>query len=79
MNTDGTDEMPPLETPTETAEEEKEEEEFEDDEEIEVDDNNDVKYWERKTVKPLEEQLELRGIQLDRKATTRNGGIKTQG
>ena len=58
MNTGGTDEMPPLETPTEIAEEDEEEEEFEDDEEVETDNNNDLKYWERKTLKQLEEQLE---------------------
>ena len=65
MNAGGTDEMPPLETPTERAEEEEEEEEeeFEDDEEVEVDNNTDLKYWERKTLKQLKEQLELRSIQ----------------
>ena len=35
MNTDGTDEMPPLGTPSEIAEEEEEEEDFEDDAEVE--------------------------------------------
>ena len=80
MNTGGTDEMTPLETPTEIVEEEEEEEEeSEDDEEAEVDNNNDLKYWERKTLKQLEEQLVLRGIQLDKKTTTRNGEIKTEG
>ena len=57
MDTGGTDEMPPLETPTEIAEEEEEEEEeeFEDDEEVEVDNNTDLKYWERKTLKQLKD------------------------
>ena len=45
MNTGGTDEMPPLETPNEIAEEEEEEEEFEDDEEVEIDNSTDIKYW----------------------------------
>ena len=57
MNTGGTDEMTSLETPTEIVEEEEEEEEFEDDVEVEIDNNNDLKYWERKTLKQLEEQL----------------------
>ena len=81
MNTGGTDEMTPLETPTEIVEEEEEEEEeeFEDDEEVEVDNNNDFKYWERKTLKQLEEQLELRGIQLDKKQLQEMERLKPKG
>ena len=55
MNIDGTDEMPPLETPTEITEEEEEEEQFEDGDDIialsghshndvELDINTDIKY-----------------------------------
>ena len=80
MNTGGTDEMTPLETPTEIVEEEEEEEEeSEDDEEVEVDNNNDLKYWERKTLKQLEEQLELRGIQLDKKQLQEMERLKPKG
>ena len=81
MDTGGTDEMPPLETPTEIAEEEEEEEEeeFEDDEEVEVDNNTDLKYWERKTLKQLKEQLELRGIQLDKKQLQEMERLKPKG
>ena len=79
MNTGGTDEMPPLETPTEIAEEDEEEEEFEDDEEVEIENNNDLKYWERKTLKQLEEQLELRGIQLDKKQLQEMERLKPKG
>ena len=80
MNTGGTDEMTPLETPTEIVEEEEEEEEeFEDDEEVEVDNNNDLKYWERKTLKQLEEQLEFRGIQLDKKQLQEMERLKPKG
>ena len=79
-NTGGTDEMTPLETPTEIVEEEEEEEEeSEDDEEVEVDNNNDLKYWERKTLKQLEEQLELRGIQLDKKQLQEMERLKPKG
>ena len=77
MNTGGTDEMTPLETLTEKEEEE--EDEFEDDEEVEIDNNNDLKYWERKTLKQLEEQLELRGIQLDRKQLQEMERLKPKG
>ena len=80
MNTGGTDEMTPLETPTEIVEEEEEEEEeSEDDEEVEVDNNNDLKYWERKTLKQLEEQPELRGIQLDKKQLQEMERLKPKG
>ena len=80
MNTGGSDEMTPLETPTEIVEEEEEEEEeSEDDEEVEVDNNNDLKCWERKTLKQLEEQLELRGIQLDKKQLQEMERLKPKG
>ena len=78
-NTGGTDEMTSLETPTEIVEEEEEEEEFEDDEEVEIDNNNDLKYWERKTLKQLEEQLELGGIQLDKKQQQEMERLKPKG
>ena len=81
MDTGGTDEMPPLETPTEIAEEdeEEEEEEFEDDEEVEVDNNTELKYWERKILNQLKEQLELRGIQLDKKQLQEMERLKPKG
>ena len=79
INTGGTDEMTSLETPTEIVEEEEEEEEFEDDEEVEIDNNNDLKYWERTILKQLEEQLEFRGIQLDKKQLQEMETLKPKG